>query len=493
MQGIELQSPRFVGLFVVFLSLCLSHYSFLPHDLPHHDDLLTALHLQDLQDIHDHFEWTTLIKVAAQKDFGHVKEAVKHLLIYQRLANTSYYAHKGDNSPPPQNEQRLLDILHGRLMPWSKMHWNELVHFNMKRTGRGIAIYSCPQCTYSTLFAIESIRKSGCKLPIEVFYAWSPVTLKETPQSPEYRADFAQFVSHYLEQRSIKDVTLRNFEDQMELNYVHEGVIRSYIILSSSFEELIYMDASVVFLQNPETIFQESTWKTTSTFFFRDRSFGSNNQPLQKWLREIFAKSMNVPTRGVVEKSRVWNGMSSHELAPQVIALNVKEKFYGILLSCTLSAEPIRNRLLEKYLLGDKDTLWISLAIFGEMFGFSNWTCGCIGTRSVAGDDRTGQVCSPRIMQRNSNGILFFTDGISSESNSLTAPAAELLHWQAEPTVGKEPWHMDHNGVCLVQGLVTEIQGAEKNTLEGLGSLWSVVAGTCKDVLRTLLSNNMLH
>ncbi|KAJ3061191.1 hypothetical protein HDU99_005640, partial [Rhizoclosmatium hyalinum] len=173
------------------------------------------------------------------------------------------------------------------LYPWllSKKHHETLGEVSASfKTQRGI-VFTFPTSGFNRgvhlILTIRNILK--CNLPIEIFYNGDQDLVKAKRDILAKLPGSITFVN--LQER------LPNVKDMFGYS------IKPFVILASSFREVIFLDDDVTLLQNPDTFLAESKlWKDYGSIFFLDRSFSRGNS---EWVRSF----LTMPSL-VAQKSR---------------------------------------------------------------------------------------------------------------------------------------------------------------------------------------------
>ena len=91
---------------------------------------------------------------------------------------------------------------------------------------------------------------------------------------------------------------------------------KPYAMLLSSFREVIFIDADSFFLQNPEIMFEEPSYKETGALFFRDRLILPESK--KRFLQQLLPK----PIPKLAKQSRFWTGESGHQQESGVLVVS---------------------------------------------------------------------------------------------------------------------------------------------------------------------------
>jgi Mannosyltransferase putative len=119
-------------------------------------------------------------------------------------------------------------------------------------------------------------------------------------------------------------------------------------VLMSSFSEVILMDADVLFMVDPSTLFDHSHYKRFGVLLFRDRQV--NNGKDFDFLRDSFPYASDT-----LRESGFWKETTSYELESGVLVYdkNNPSAFFALLSSCNLGRYPMQT-LSEHISYGDK-------------------------------------------------------------------------------------------------------------------------------------------
>jgi len=238
--------------------------------------------------------------------------------------------------------KKVLATLHQSLYPW--LYNNKFKTFGdlMKSfNGRGIVISTGNRHFRYARSTIDTLRNIlNCTLPIEIIYNGDDDLSKE---------------NQYLLQ-DFENVYLTDFSTYFdnEIIKISGWAIKPFALLASRFEEVILLDADVLYLRNPEELFEEEGYKKTGTFFFRDRTLFPGSNPASVWLKEWMVNPLPE-----TKQSRFWNEKSYHEMESSTVVLHKTKTILGLLNACILNEYNYRNDVVYKMVYGDKETFWI--------------------------------------------------------------------------------------------------------------------------------------
>ena len=122
--------------------------------------------------------------------------------------------------------------------------------------------------------------------------------------------------------------------------------MKAFSILFSKFEQVIFIDADVLFMVDPIRLFDHPLFLKYGVLIYKDRqiNLGLN----QDTIKDHFPFAS-----GVLQNSAIWNKTSSH-LAESGVLVYDKSKFtvfFGLLHACNLNMEPMQTHT-SKFFLG---------------------------------------------------------------------------------------------------------------------------------------------
>lgn len=236
------------------------------------------------------------------------------------------------------------------LYPWIYPYWENAFHINNQTEGKGIVF-----CVGNNQFkyAVSSIRAIRdifhCDLPIEIFY------IRENDLSSSKRTYLAT---------EFTNIRLEKLEDYVGYYYTRFGgwAMKPFAMLASRFTELIMVDSDAYFLQNPKILFDDQGYQKTGSLFFYDRTLFPKWDKGPDWLRS-FLPSMS----SLVERTRWFKGLSSHEQESGVVVINKQKSLMGLLSTCKLNGITERDQVVYKHVHGDKEVTYNDF-VHGSVF-----------------------------------------------------------------------------------------------------------------------------
>ncbi|OUM64547.1 glycosyltransferase family 71 protein, partial [Piromyces sp. E2] len=204
----------------------------------------------------------------------------------------------------------------------------------------------------STIDALRNIIHS--KIPIEVIYYGDKDLSKENRKIlTKYKNVYITDISSYFDSNSINIVG---------------WAIKPFAILASRFEEVILIDADVMYLQDPLDLFDDPVYIEKGTLFFRDRTLFPGTNPAVQWV-----KSWMIDPLPETKALRFWNEISQHEMESSTVVINKTKNIVGLLSVCKLNEGRIRTNAVYKYVHGDKETFWMGFDMARQHY-YINYT-----------------------------------------------------------------------------------------------------------------------
>lgn len=263
-----------------------------------------------------------------------------------------------------ESTSKFLGEFERALFPWvSKPLFHDLLSVYTSFSGTGIVMSVGNRHWKYLLTTIPYLHKLGCTLPIEVFH------IGENDLLAEYRETITKSYPH--------GVTFRDLTTAFDNSYLKLAgwAAKPAAIMASSFEQVLFVDADVVFLQNPQILFQDPTYTKTGTLFYLDREMFSGSSKEQDWLKEILPE----PYSDKVLNSRFWKKTSMHQQESGVLLLHKRKHFVPLALTVELNG-PVRDKITYKHVYGDKETFWIGFEMAGDTsYAFHPTVAGSIG------------------------------------------------------------------------------------------------------------------
>ena len=365
------------------------------------------------------FNGPEIMETSEETDWKRLGEKLR---VFKKLHELKY------NDKPLSSEQSsLYDKAEKYLFSWIKPSFSSTIEMRNSFKGDGIVV--CVgngqfKMALATLKMIRNVHFS--KLPIEVFY------MGDDDLSAENRK-----VMESLTGVKTRDITKLFDDKQLKLG---GWAIKTYAMLASTFQNVMLIDADVVFLQSPDVLFASRLFGKYAALFFHDRSLYAHGDPTKNWFKDL------MPQRSEYSKKlRVFQDKTGHEQESGVVLINKKVNTPALLASCILNAGDIRDRTY-KFVYGDKETFWVGFETVGSSYRFNGFYPGTIGT--VEKKDDGYEICSRQILHVDEHQVpTWINGGILESKYDENTSVVNLKSYIMEPG----EWNLkDGNMACLV-------------------------------------------
>jgi len=238
-----------------------------------------------------------------------------------------------------ENVRYFLTKLSALLFPWTAPYFADHVtlHASLRHGGRGIVLSGGDGQLPYLMTSAKTIRKLGCRLPIEVMY------LGDEDLGDDARSEL----------EALPGVITRDMKQMVQ----DEGwgikgwAGKPFAILFSSFREVVFIDADAQFFVSPEVLFDDPGYVETGALFFRDRLMFPESK--RKWLQQILPKPMSRKVR----QSRFWTGESGHMQESGVVVVDKWRHFMAMMMVTRMNG-PDRDGNKEKKIVGTYDMVY---------------------------------------------------------------------------------------------------------------------------------------
>lgn len=356
----------------------------------------------------------------------------------------------GTDTTVLENRYPMMPILwemEKEMFPWAFVQFPTMLSLKQSYSGRGIILPTGSGHFRFAVHLIRSLRLLKCTLPIWLAYS-GPTDL--TPDELNYMQAMQVTlfdVSKYVDANSL---SLKGWQ------------IKPFAMLMAPFKEVIMMDADIVWMQNPEILFNDPGYLEHHAIIFHDRTLFENDQGKPKWLHENVPAPLSPRLKG----TRMYRMLSAHEQESGVIYWNKEHRFHSLLLVCKMNAKKERDEAIYREFYGDKESFWIATEMMKESYTELAFTPGAIGKSMIS--KKTGElVACGRILQFDRLGWpIWFNGGIVFHKHHpvLRNYLNNFTHYARE---GR--WEFETE--CLNVG-VTALNASMKHTLSTVGKLF---------------------
>ena len=204
--------------------------------------------------------------------------------------------------------------LSNALYPWTAPYWSDHVtmHSHFRNGGRGIVLSAGDYQAPYLLTTIQTFRKLGSTLPIEVMY------LGDSDLDEDYRQQL----------EDLPDVVTRDMSQMVSDDgwRLRGWAGKPFAILMSSFREVIFIDADSLFFDDRAVMFDDPGYVETGALFFRDRKIMPDSK--KRWLQQLLPR----PISRLAKQSYMWTGESGHYQESGVVVVDKWKHFIAMLL-----------------------------------------------------------------------------------------------------------------------------------------------------------------
>ncbi|KAL0935447.1 glycosyl transferase [Colletotrichum truncatum] len=319
-------------------------------------------------------------------------------------------------------------------------------------TGSGTLRFACHLVASLT-------RVHRTTLPIQIVYAGEEDLPEEDRNAlveaagagPEGHLEFLDILTVF------NDTTLRLAEGGW--------AIKPFAALGSRFEEVILLDADVVFVQPPEQLLQQRSYREKGALLFHDRLLWKGQFPER---HEWYHETVKHPSEEM-QKSLVWTERYAEEGDSGIVVLNKKrlDVFLGLLHIGWQNSYIVRNSWTYKITYGDKETWWMGLEMTGSKYSFSRHYGGMVGWRIPMKGEQTDmtQVCSFVIAHVDElDTLLWYNGGLLKNKMGNVTEFEVPTHWMIDQQWVKGARKKDMS--CMVGTNPRELTDNEKNILQ---------------------------
>lgn len=140
--------------------------------------------------------------------------------------------------------------------------------------GRGIVMCAGGKYLVHAYASLMTVRTFGCQLPVEIFYADKDEITGKAVAMFERDIGDVTFIDASQSNVGVQPTQLRGWE------------IKSYSLLLTSFDEILFLDADCGVMENPEVLFDEPGYHKYGNMFWPDYQY--SNQLIRECLGRNF-------------------------------------------------------------------------------------------------------------------------------------------------------------------------------------------------------------
>lgn len=247
---------------------------------------------------------------------------------------------------------------------------------------------------------IRVLRYQGCWLPVEVYH--------------EGDDDLDPNKQRLL--NSMWGVRAINLRGVFGVNPIRGWDMKPFVILASRFKKVMLLDADVVFLENPESLFSDKEFIDTGALYFPDRNHEAHARPFE-FLDKIFPMpvprvTLNNPF--ALKRSRFW-------VESALLVIDKQRHLWGLLMCCIFNLPYQAERgSFKDWIYGEKEAFWMGMDLMDEPYAFMPFNPGSIGVRreEIRQRDYAG-ICG-KLLHFDRNGQpIWFNDSIVQDKKRM--------------------------------------------------------------------------
>lgn len=317
-------------------------------------------------------------------------------------------------------------------------------------TGKGTFRYAC--------HLVDCLRNVlNSQLPIQVAYA------NDTDLPFNYR-NFIKTLGKEIETFDVTSVL-----DDTNLQLTEDGwAIKPFAVLTSSFEQVMLLDADAVLLQPPEAVFDRHTgYQDTGALFFHDRLLwqGAFKERHAWWEKQLAHHTASK----ALAKSLVFNDGYAEECDSGMLVMDKGRLsiLLGLLHVCWQNTQSVRRDWTYKMGYGDKESWWFGLELSDVDYVFEAHYGAVLGhTRpATAEEGTTDKVCGFTIAHIDEDDKLLWFNGSLLKNKAVNATEFDVPEsWMMDGVWEKGATKPDMS--CMRDGKMQTIDSSEKTVLQ---------------------------
>jgi len=242
---------------------------------------------------------------------------------------------------------------------------------------------------------ILSLRKVlGYKLPIQIAYAGDNDLSKKdqaTLMNLSSKIELLNLLEYF-------DESVAGLQDGMY-------AMKPFAAIASRFRMTILVDADVIFLKNPGTIFEEhSSAATSGTLFYHDKAYKMEGMSRKAWVQSLLGDK---PPSSSLQNSLFWKEDLWQEMESGVVAFDKGHPrvVMSLLFTAWMNTKIIREKETYVHVLGDRETYWLAAELSNTPYYFQPEYAGLIGILETTS---TSKICSTHILHMDHTGVTPF-------------------------------------------------------------------------------------
>jgi len=378
------------------------------------------IELRKREELHTYL-WNSIFRNVTLLNSKDEKKLVEYK---KKLMSESLFLTDNNIDNLPLNK-KVLSTVHQSLYPW--LYGNKFNTFSdivKSMSGKGIVICTGDKHFKLARSSIDTLRNIlNCTLPIEVFYnGESDLSLENINILKEYNDVYVSDFSTYFNNEIIN---------------VSGWAIKPFAILASRFEEVILMDADVLYLRNPASLFENKHYQEKGTLFFQDRTLNPGLSLGSQWVKEW----MNNPLPET-RASRFWKEKTSHEMESSTVVMHKTKTILGLLNVCKFNEYRFRLDVVYKMVYGDKETFWMGFDMARQSYYMNSKPCVFIGELfpNVEKNENEMKFCGHIAHMLEDGKILFWNGHLIRDKKNINSSKTKIMNFTAYVEGPQKNW-----------------------------------------------------
>jgi hypothetical protein len=323
--------------------------------------------------------------------------------------------------------ERCIVTLEKKILPWvdfeKKSIWpwvaepQSLYLRNLNSTfgssQRGIVICSGNKLFDFAIHLIRGLLSFPVDLPIVVAYAGND--------------DLSPAKQAYLHDMGVGTLDITKYFDNSILK-LQGFATKPFAILAAEFQEVLFLDADAVMLQDPTKMFNDIGYLKEGLLLQKDRALHLNWKRQKLWLTSNLAQPLSEGITG----SEMFQGFTDHQVDSSLIVIDKKRRIFSLLAACKLNMFEEKQNFYSNF-YGDKESFWIGTEMSHETYSFLPHLPGVFGRFFT---DEADKLCGRQLMFDRSGVPLYFNEGVVKDKSKPVG----------EREIMKIPTHYEYAG-----------------------------------------------
>ena len=244
-----------------------------------------------------------------------------------------------------------------------KHHLKDIKPYPGGIQGRGIVMCAGGVGYFTCCWvAIHAIRRTGCRLPIEVWYVGNELSEEIKTALGKLNVTFVDFL---------------DYDDAPTLGYR----LKPFAIINSSFKEVLYLDADNICVRDPEELFNSEEYQGSGALFWPDFWKTTKENPIWAIVGSTAYDTKEQESGQIlINKERCWKELN--------LCMYFNKRF----------------EVYYKLLLGDKDTFKFAWMACKTPFHMIETDVATLGYE----DRNTNEFIGTTMVQHNASGDICF-------------------------------------------------------------------------------------